>query len=259
MAKINQRLLNAIRSKTGLSQAAVYTRISKIARSEMLPNNLAAIRLGAEEGLVITIFATENELQELRSAGSPVAPPTIAVAPSLGAAAGRRRAKSGVAKARKKDSDTKVFVVHGRDDEARDDMFAFLRALGLRPLEWLEAIRLTKKPTPYVGDILKTAFEHAEAVVVVMTPDDLAYLREDLRKRSDKAFERKPTGQARPNVLFEAGLAFATHPDKTILVEMGQLREFSDIGGRHTQRMNGSPGARTALVTCPRVFGPPIS
>jgi hypothetical protein len=35
----------------------------------------------------------------------------------------------------------KVFVVHGRDEKLRSDMFGFLRALGLNPIEWREAVR----------------------------------------------------------------------------------------------------------------------
>lgn len=258
MARINQRLFEAISEKTGLSRAAVYARISAITRDEMLPNNLAAIRLGAEVGLAITRYAKPSELQELRNAGMPVAPPQAgsapaAPAPAPKAARGARRkvAKRKTARGRGKHSDsgTAVFVVHGRDNAARDDMFTFLRALGLRPIEWLEAIKMTGTSTPYVGQILDAAFENASAVVVLMTPDDIVYLREDLQKHSDKAFEKKPTGQARPNVLFEAGLAFARHPDRTILVELGDLREFSDVGGRHTMRMNGSSDARLSLAS----------
>jgi predicted nucleotide-binding protein len=38
---------------------------------------------------------------------------------------------------------TKVFVVHGRNEKARIAMFAFLRAIGLQPIEWSEAVSLT--------------------------------------------------------------------------------------------------------------------
>ncbi len=42
----------------------------------------------------------------------------------------------------------KVWVVHGRNLKARDAMFAFLRAIGLKPMEWGEALALTGKGTP---------------------------------------------------------------------------------------------------------------
>jgi CAP12/Pycsar effector protein, TIR domain len=52
------------------------------------------------------------------------------------------------------DTRRRVFVVHGRNEAAREAMFRFLRALGLGPLEWSEAVALTKSGTPYVGDVL---------------------------------------------------------------------------------------------------------
>jgi hypothetical protein len=36
-----------------------------------------------------------------------------------------------------------VFVVHGRNSALRDSMFAFLRAIGLQPLEWSQAVKAT--------------------------------------------------------------------------------------------------------------------
>src|SRR5262245_37485251 len=71
---------------------------------------------------------------------------------------------------------TNVFVVHGRNLAIKDSMFSFLRAVGLKPLEWNVLIKLTKQPAPYVGTILDTAFREAAAVVVLFTPDDEARL-----------------------------------------------------------------------------------
>src|SRR5215831_4222678 len=76
MAKINPRLLGAIIDKTGLSQAQVYARIKQTASAEYLPRHLAAIRVGAANGVTINRYATADELAQLRSAGSPVTPPS---------------------------------------------------------------------------------------------------------------------------------------------------------------------------------------
>jgi predicted nucleotide-binding protein len=134
----------------------------------------------------------------------------------------------------------RVMVVYGRDGEARRAMFDFLRALGLHPGEWRKLITDTEKAAPYIGEVLERAFENAAAVVVLLTPDDEAKLRDVYIRDSDPEFERNPTPQARPNVLFEAGMAFGLHPDRTVLVELGPLRPFSDVFGRHVVRLDGS-------------------
>jgi len=131
----------------------------------------------------------------------------------------------------------------------RDAVFAFLRALELRPLEWNQAIKLTGEPSPYVGTILETAFRTAAAVVVLLSPDDEAQLKRALRDSSEPAFERKLTGQARPNVLFEAGMAFGRNPENTVLVQIGEVRPFSDVAGRHIVKMSNEPTSRQELAT----------
>jgi predicted nucleotide-binding protein len=141
-----------------------------------------------------------------------------------------------------------VAVVHGRDAATRRAMFRFLRAIGLSPIEWGEAVKATKKGSPYVGEVLDRAFEEATAVVVLLTPDDQARLRTEFRKASDPDYEYTLTGQARPNVLFEAGMAFGRHPDSTVLVEIGQLRPFSDVVGRHVVRLDNRAESRRDLA-----------
>ena len=101
----------------------------------------------------------------------------------------------------------KVFVVHGRNHRARMAMFEFIRALGLMPIEWDEAIRLTRTSSPFVGQVLDKAFEHAQAVIIAMTGDDEARLREQFWAEPEAEHEKTLTPQARPNVIFEAGMA----------------------------------------------------
>ena len=145
----------------------------------------------------------------------------------------------------------KVFVVVGRNRQASDAMFAFLRAIGLTPIEWSAAVRATGSGSPYIGQVLDVGFQMAQAVVVLLTPDDVAHLRPEYARDDDDP-ELEPKGQARPNVLFEAGMAFGRHPDRTILVELGQLRPFTDVVGRHTVRLDGgSPEQRNELAGRP--------
>jgi len=248
VAKINPRLLAAIVAKSGLSRAQVYARIKQAASAELLPRHLAAIRVGADAGLTINKYANSDELSQLRNAGSPVVPPTTGPS-SPAAQRGSSGAKSRIAKSVHRSTPNSVFVVHGRDNAAKAAMFAFLRAIGVKPIEWTSAIGLSNKPAPYVGEILDAAFGRARAIVVLLTPDDLAHLRPDLLLPSDKPYERVLTGQARPNVLFEAGMAFATHPDRTVIVQLGNIREFSDIAGRHVVHMSNEYPRRQELAT----------
>lgn len=75
----------------------------------------------------------------------------------------------------------KVFVVRGRNRKLSTDFFSFLRALGLHPLEWEEAIAGTGKASPYVGEVLDFAFSAGAAIVVLLSPDDEVRLSPALR------------------------------------------------------------------------------
>ena len=157
-------------------------------------------------------------------------------------------------------SDTReVFVVHGRNMKARDALFQFLRAIGLLPLEWSVAVQSTGRPSPYIGEILEVAFSRAQAVLVLFTPDDEARLKEEFRQASDPVHETQLTGQARANVLFEAGIAMGRSEDRTVLVEVGILRPFSDVGGRHVIRLNNSTKRRQELAQRLRAAGCPVN
>lgn len=152
------------------------------------------------------------------------------------------------AKGNLKTDTRKIFVVHGRDKRLRDSMFSFLRSIGLEPIEWSQAVSGTGKGTPYVGEVLDYAFNSAQAIVVLLTPDDMVYLRKDLRGINEPEYETKLTPQARPNVLFETGIAMGRDEERTVIVEIGELRPFSDIAGRHTVRLNNTPGRRKELA-----------
>jgi hypothetical protein len=116
----------------------------------------------------------------------------------------------------------KVFVVHGRDDNLRRDFFAFLRALDLKPLEWSEALKLTKKASPYIGEVLDQAFDNAQAIAVLLTPDDEVRLISELWSPDEDESEKEFRLQPRPNV----------------------FKAFSDVAGRHVIRLTDSPENR---------------
>ena len=153
----------------------------------------------------------------------------------------------------------RVFVVHGRNEVLRRAMFTFLRSISLEPIEWSEAVKWTGSGSPHVTEILDVAFNRAQATVVLMTPDDEARLRLEFQSSTDTLHEKELTPQARPNVIFEAGMALGRDPDRTVLVEIGQLRPFSDIAGRHTVRLDNSVAKRQDLAVRLRTAGCPVN
>lgn len=149
-----------------------------------------------------------------------------------------------------------VFVVHGRNEPARRGLFDFLRAIDLQPLEWSGLITSTGAGSPYIGQILAAAFRRAQAVVVLMTPDDEARLQEEFQQAHDPDYEKILTPQPRLNVVFEAGMAMAWDARRTILIEWGTLpRPYSDIVGRHSIRLVDTPECRTDIVERLRTAG----
>ena len=85
-------------------------------------------------------------------------------------------------------------------------------------------------------------------MVVLITGDDLARLESRFLTDSDPDYEKELTPQARPNVLFEAGMAFGRQPERTILVSLGRSRAFSDVAGRAEIRISNKAEHRQALV-----------
>ena len=140
-----------------------------------------------------------------------------------------------------------VFVVHGRNEGLRRSMFDFLRSINLQPIEWTAAVALTGQGSPYIGDVLDAAFHRAAAIVVLMTPDEIAYLQPRYGHGDDDP-EVQPSEQARPNVLFEAGMALGRDAERTVLVEIGSVRPFSDVAGRHIVRLSNAVESRQALA-----------
>jgi predicted nucleotide-binding protein len=157
------------------------------------------------------------------------------------------------------DKSKKVFVVRGRNRKSRDALFEFLHSIKLEPFEFAEVVPETRKGTLYIGEVLQKAFSLAQVIIVLMTPDDEARLREHFREPDEKHYEKELTPQARPNILFEAGMAFGINPDRTILIELGKLRPFSDITGRHLVKLDDTIEKRQDLANRLNSLGCPVS
>jgi predicted nucleotide-binding protein len=150
-----------------------------------------------------------------------------------------------------------VFVVFGRNHNQRDAMYEYLRSLGLEPIDWIRAKELTKVPMPTIFQVVDAGMRNAQACIVLITGDDVGYLRPELQTPEDKDYEREPTPQARANVIFEAGMALGRYQHRTIFTQFGNVRPFSDVGGfaliEYKQDGNFREELRSALKTagCP--------
>ncbi len=253
MGKINQDLLQAIADRKGISPKAVYPQVTKVVQETFLERELAALVLASKSGININKYSTAAQRADIRGyltgGGRAQAGQVDAVPASQAQAAARSPAKKKLGKKPTKTVANSVFVVHGRDDRLRASMFEFLRALGLNPMEWSHAVASVRNnANPYVGDILDAAMAKVQAVVVLFSPDELAYLKEQFWATDDKKGDGQPSGQARPNVIFEAGLALGRHPEKTVIVQVGKVRPFSDLAGKHIVRLGNEVAKRNEFA-----------
>jgi predicted nucleotide-binding protein len=140
----------------------------------------------------------------------------------------------------------KVFVVHGRNESVRRDLFALLRAASLDPREFSSAVVDAGGSSGFIQGIIDHAMDTAQAIVVLFCPEEHARLRDELIKAGETSEEGL---QPRPNVLFEAGLALGRYPERTIVVQVGDIRPVSDLAGRHFVKLNNTTERRKDLLS----------
>jgi predicted nucleotide-binding protein len=139
----------------------------------------------------------------------------------------------------------RVMVVYGRNLAARDAMFTLLRALGLNPIEWEQAVAETGMGSPHNFDAVRAAMDVAQALVVILTAEDRAAILPELQGDDDDDIALR--GQPRQNVILEAGLAMGVDRSRTILVELGKIRRASDFEGLNAVRLTNTTQTRNAL------------
>lgn len=250
MARIRSDLLQAIADKLGTTTTRpAYTRIERAVHDTFLERDLAALVVASKLKININKYSTSAERAairgHLRGGGSHTAPALVAAAPAPAVA---RVRNDNAKKSRKKDNT--VFVISGRDGALTESMYALLDALGCKPVEFHQAVsKVRGTGNPFIGDVLDRAFEQNQALVVMFTPDDEAKLKDHFLKKGGDHGERKLSGQPRPNVIFEAGMAMSRHPEKMVMVQVGAVKSFSDISGRHIVHLNGSYDSRLDFAT----------
>lgn len=122
-----------------------------------------------------------------------------------------------------------VFVVHGRDTDTVDRVVAYLKDIGLEPLTFDDAKTMLGTGMPTILQVVDKGMDESWAVLVLVTPDDIAKMREEPDEEARK--------QARPNVIFEAGLALGRYRKRTVLVEYEEPSMFSDLHGHYVVRL----------------------
>lgn len=118
----------------------------------------------------------------------------------------------------------KVFIVHGHDEAAKQELEIFLTELGLEP------VVLHRQ-----ADGGRTVIEKFEAhsdvgyVFVLLTPDEFAYLAPDAEvPESDRNIELR----SRPNVIFEFGYFVGKlGRNRVCCLHTGEVVLPSDLGG----------------------------
>jgi hypothetical protein len=135
-----------------------------------------------------------------------------------------------------------VFIIHGRNGSARVAVEHFLKALKLEPLDFDELA--ADMGTEFVGNIVLEGLRRAKGIVVLFTPDEFAALLPAFRGGHDPETEIK-RWQSRPNVIFEAGIAFGVARERSVLVTLGpEVSLFSDVAGIHILRLANSVESR---------------
>lgn len=129
-------------------------------------------------------------------------------------------------------NDGTVFLIHGRNLQAKQEVCLFLEALGLKPVDFGKERELARS-APTVLEIVQQGMERCQLVLALFTPDEWSVLGGDMRKDGEDEREHC-RWQARPNVMFEAGLAYSKDPERVVFLELGDVKLFSDVTGMHS-------------------------
>lgn len=128
-----------------------------------------------------------------------------------------------------------IFIVHGRDEGAKNIVARFLEKLGLKPVILAEM--------PAKGRTIIEKFEqHAQVgyAIVLLTPDDAGSLQGD---------EDDPKPRARQNVIFELGF-FIGHlgRERVCALTKGDVEIPSDYSGVEYIPFNASDSWKMGLI-----------
>jgi predicted nucleotide-binding protein len=122
------------------------------------------------------------------------------------------------------DLTNKVFVVHGHDAAAKNELETLLREMGLEPI-------VLHRKADEGSTIIEKFEKHADVgfAFILMTPDEVAFLAKDQNLPES---ERKSEFRARPNVIFEFGYFVGRiGRNRTCCIYSGDVTVPSDLAG----------------------------
>ncbi len=118
----------------------------------------------------------------------------------------------------------KVFIVHGHDEKAKQELEIFLTELGLEPI-------VLHRQADQGQTIIEKFEKHSDTgyAFIMMTPDEMAYLSSE---RELPESERTIELRARPNVIFEFGYFVGKlGRPRVCCLYTGSVSLPSDLGG----------------------------
>ena len=139
-----------------------------------------------------------------------------------------------------------IFVIHGRNLEARDELGKFLSSLGLVP-RFFDDVRADMDGTARIADVVDRGMDEAHAVIALFTPDEHCELAERLRRPGHDGPSDAKRWQARPNVLFEAGVAYGKDRSRVLFVVLGSASLFTDASDMLHFRLTNDESERAKL------------
>jgi predicted nucleotide-binding protein len=115
----------------------------------------------------------------------------------------------------------KIFVVHGHDREARDQLELVLMRLGLQPFILQNSDGGSKT---IIEALEQHIYQEAAFGIILLTPDDYGYIK------TGTDADRQP--RARQNVILEMGMIMAAlGRSRMVILKKGALELPSDAGG----------------------------
>ncbi len=118
---------------------------------------------------------------------------------------------------------TNIFIVHGHDVDARDQLELTLRRLGLEPFILMNSSGGGKTIIEALEGHIGRDFS-SDFGIILMTPDDVGYAKKD--------GEGKAEPRARQNVILETGMLLSSLTrERMALIVKGHLELPSDLQG----------------------------